>query len=112
MSCHFWPFTDVLGRIWRFVTRKVGKSLNRGCRQEWHSDEQKETKVAKSSRIRSDRNHLCFLRYLLLEEMRFGAVRLTHSCCTNNRWSDYFGGEEPMIFSKRRSPRSGPSATR
>jgi hypothetical protein len=21
---HFWPFTGVLGRIWRFVTRKVG----------------------------------------------------------------------------------------
>ena len=23
MRCHFWPFTEVLGRIWRFVTRKV-----------------------------------------------------------------------------------------
>jgi len=23
LSCHFWPFTKVLGRIWRFVTRKV-----------------------------------------------------------------------------------------
>ena len=23
LSCHFWPFTEVLGRIWRFVTRKV-----------------------------------------------------------------------------------------
>jgi len=24
LSWHFWPFTDVLGRIWRFVTRKDG----------------------------------------------------------------------------------------
>src|SRR6266436_302077 len=23
MRGHFWPFTEVLGRIWRFVTRKV-----------------------------------------------------------------------------------------
>jgi hypothetical protein len=23
---HFWPFTEVLRRIWRFVTRKVLKS--------------------------------------------------------------------------------------
>src|SRR6266480_379765 len=23
LSCHLWPFTEVLGRIWRFVTRKV-----------------------------------------------------------------------------------------
>src|SRR5207248_1711927 len=23
LSCHFRPFTEVLGRIWRFVTRKV-----------------------------------------------------------------------------------------
>src|SRR5439155_10694071 len=27
----FWPFTGVLGRIWRFVTRKVCKIRNRGC---------------------------------------------------------------------------------
>src|SRR5262249_3634292 len=23
LSCNFWPSTEVLGRIWRFVTRKV-----------------------------------------------------------------------------------------
>jgi hypothetical protein len=22
LSCHFWPFSEVLGGIWRFVTRK------------------------------------------------------------------------------------------
>jgi len=26
LSCHFRPFTEVLGRIWRFVTRKVWKT--------------------------------------------------------------------------------------
>jgi hypothetical protein len=29
LSCHFWPFTEVLGRIWRFVTRK--DAINRVC---------------------------------------------------------------------------------
>jgi hypothetical protein len=23
LSCHFWPFTEVLGRIWQFVMRKM-----------------------------------------------------------------------------------------
>jgi len=26
MRDHFWPFTGVLGGIWRFVTRKVRKA--------------------------------------------------------------------------------------
>jgi hypothetical protein len=32
LSCHFWPFTGVLRKILRFVTRKVWKPprLNRG----------------------------------------------------------------------------------
>jgi len=30
MRGHFWPFTGVLGEIWRFVTQKVGR--HRGSR--------------------------------------------------------------------------------
>jgi len=62
---------------------------------------QKETKVAKVIRNQVRPNHLCFLRYLLLEKKRFGADRSTHSCCPRNPWSDYFGASEATIFSKR-----------
>ena len=30
MRTHFWPFTEVFRKIWRFVTRKVQKLANHG----------------------------------------------------------------------------------
>ncbi|PYK64924.1 MAG: hypothetical protein DME50_10885 [Verrucomicrobia bacterium] len=68
MRSHFWPFTEVLRKILRFVTPKCRNLENHG----WHGSDlrQKETKAVKIWRHLAaiDRTGLCFLRYLLLEE--------------------------------------------
>jgi len=56
LSCHFYPFTDVVRKSRREVTREVWKSLNRGCRG-WVL-RQKETKTAKTPFTSGEREPL------------------------------------------------------
>src|SRR5439155_12769395 len=86
LRSYLWPFTEVLGRIWRFVTRKKTETLRTtDCTDipdKGRPRKQKETKVAKVVRnqVRSESSLLPSLSSVRKEAI-WRRPRPTHSCC-------------------------------
>jgi hypothetical protein len=89
LSCQFWPFTDVLRRIWRFVTRK---DANKGI-----ADDARYKECGSDRRGERCQIIVWAAVSAALQSMQTARLPL----------QNYFGANAATIFSKHGSPRSG-----
>src|SRR5437016_4368749 len=100
LRTQFRPFTGVLGRIWRFVTRKNRNFKNHGLHgyPGYGKTQKTEGNVANvvPNQVRSESSLFPLLSSVRKEAIDAG--RPTHLCDRRNPWSDYFGTREATIL--------------
>src|SRR5438552_5246632 len=106
LSCHFWPFTGVLRKIFGSLTRKVSETFEQPLLRRLRRDRLE--RIAVEAAVSAALEKLQAARLPL--QNYFGARRGDPPSPRLRRgWQTrhYFGASEFTIFSKHGSPRSG-----